>query len=48
MVDQCVLPFDYTQLEQEVRIELDFLEAEEKKISKMRRTITALYKRIDP
>ena len=48
MVDQGLLPFDYAQLEEEVGIELDLLEAEEKKVSEIQRAITLLYKRIDP
>jgi transposase len=48
MVDLGVLPFEYSQLEEEVRIELDLVEAEEQKISEIQRTITPLYKRLDP
>ena len=48
MLDRGVLPFDYDQIEEEVRIELDLIEAEEKKISEIQRTIRPLYKRIDP
>ena len=48
MADQGVLPFEYTQLEEEVRIELDLLEAAEQKIGEIQRTIAPLYKRLDP
>ena len=48
MVDQGELPLDFAQLEEEVRIELDLIEAEEKKIKEIQRTIRPLYKRIDP
>ncbi len=48
MVDQGVLPFNYAGVEDEVRIELDLMEAEEKKISEIQRKIKPLYERIDP
>jgi len=48
MVKQGVLPFDFAQLEEEVRIELDLLEDEEKKIRRIEPRIAALYQQIDP
>tara|TARA_B100000315_G_C14551767_1_gene576179 strand:+ start:90 stop:1847 length:1758 start_codon:yes stop_codon:yes gene_type:complete len=48
MVDQGLLPFNYGRVEEEVRIELDLMEAEEKKISEIQHKIEPLYKRIDP
>ena len=48
MIDQGVLPFDHAQLEEEVRIELDLIETLEQKLREIQRSITPLYKRIDP
>ena len=42
------LPFDFAQLEDEVRIELDLLEDEEKKIRRIELVVAALYQQIDP
>lgn len=48
MMRQSRLPFDFAQLEEEVRIELDLLEDEEKKIRRIEPEIEALYQQIDP
>lgn len=48
MTRQGGLPFDFAQLEEEVRIELDLLEDEENKIRRIEPEIAALYMKIDP
>jgi transposase len=48
MMSQSRLPFDFAQLEEEVRIELDLLEDEENKIRWIEIAIAAVYQQIDP
>ena len=47
-VDQGKLPFDFAQIQEEIRIELELLEDEERKISEVQSKIAVLYRQIDP
>lgn len=46
--DKGILPFDYEQIQDELNIELDLMEFEEKKLNLLDKKISLLYYKIDP
>jgi hypothetical protein len=48
MEQSAISPFDFQEVEEEIRIELDLLDHEESKIAGLEKQITTLYRTIDP
>lgn len=46
--DKGILPFDYDQIQDEINIELDLMEFEEKKVELLDKKISMLYLKVDP